>query len=145
MKALESASAILGPDTATDLLMLDMHLVRKDYKACERGLDNVMKVVGEDAGLLHLKGMVAVMDGDAATAGLCLEKAEKVEPHLLGLIDLRIQTLALKHDYAGVVAEVRRIAKGPKGLVITPDMLTEPVWEDFKKSPEFAAWAKTVN
>ena len=85
--------------------------------------------------------MVAVKDGDQATAESCLIEAEKLEPDLVDLGDLRLQSCALKRDFAGVVSELLRFARKYKGHGITPRMLTEPVFDEFKKSPEFAEWA----
>lgn len=141
--ALENARTILGTDASTDLLLVDLYFINKDYQGVQRCMANVRKVVGEDAYLHHLSGMAAIKANDVKSAEASLAVAEKLDPTLSALVDLRLQVRAAKGDFAGVVAELQRFTK-TTGTKLTPAMLGEPVYDAFKKSPEFTEWAKTV-
>ena len=139
--ALESAGEILGKDSTTDLMLFELHTLHQEYSAAQQCMDRVRLVIGEDAKLYQLQGMAAIRAGDLAAAEHCLAAAEKLEPELADLVDLRLQVRAMKRDFAGVVAELRRYASAAR-VVIPPAALKEAVYDEFKKSPEFAAWAK---
>ena len=139
--ALESAGEILGKNSTTDLMLFELHILHEEYSAAQQCMDRVRLVIGEDAKLYQLQGMAAIRAGDLATAEHCLVAAEKLEPELVDLVDLRLQSRAAKGDFAGVVSELRRYASAAR-VVIPPAALKEPAYDEFKKSPEFAAWAK---
>ncbi|MBL9144001.1 MAG: hypothetical protein JNM99_10000 [Verrucomicrobiaceae bacterium] len=140
---LEIAPAVLGKDSATDLLLVDLYSIRKDFTGVQNCIQNVLKAVGEDAYLYNLSGMAAIQAGDFKSAAKSLAAAKKIEPNLVSLVDLELQVRAGNGDFAGVVTELRRFAKAT-GAKITPAMLGEPIYEAFKKSPEFDEWAKSV-
>ena len=140
---LEIAPTVLGKDSATDLLLVDLYFMRKDYSGVQNCIQNVLKAVGEDAYLHNLSGMAAVQAGDFKKAAESLAAAKKIEPALIALVDLELQVMAGEGDFVGVVAELRRFAKAT-GAKLTPAMLVEPVYDAFKKSPEFSEWAKSV-
>ena len=139
--ALESATDILGPDSATDLLLFDLNLLKKNYKAAQQGIARVLLKVGDDAKLYQLEGIAAIRAHDLEAAERCLAAGEKLEPDLVDLVDLHLQVGAMKGDFAGVVAQLRRFAEVNR-VSIKPAALKEEVYDEFKKSPEFAAWAK---
>ncbi len=139
--ALESTGGILGKDAVTDLTLFELRVQRHEYAAAQRCMERVRLVIGEDAKLYQLQGCAALEAGDLAAAEHCLAAAEKLEPELADLVDLRLQVRAMKRDFAGVVSELRRYANAAH-FIITPAMLKEPAYDEFKKSPEFAAWAK---
>ena len=134
---------LLGKDSATDLLLVDLYSIRKDFTGVQNCIQNVLKAVGEDAYLHNLSGMAAMQAGDLKKAAESLAAAKKIEPNLVSLVDLELQVRAGNGDFAGVVTELRRFAKAT-GAKITPAMLGEPIYEAFKKSPEFGEWAKSV-
>lgn len=140
---LEIAPTVLGKDSATDLLLVDLYSIRKDFTGVQNCIQNVLKAVGEDAYLYNLSGAAAIQAGDLKSAAKCLASAKKIEPGLVSLVDLELQVRAGEGDFVGVVAELRRFAKAT-GAKITPAMLGEPIYDAFKKSPEFAEWAKSV-
>ena len=139
--ALESATDILGPDSATDLLLFDLNLMKKNYKAAQQGIARVLLKVGDDAKLYQMEGVAAIRAHDLEAAERCLAAGEKLEPDLVDLVDLHLQVAAMKGDFAGVVAELRRFTAVNR-VSIKPEALKEEVYAEFKKSPEFAAWAK---
>lgn len=138
--ALEKARGILGEDVTIDLLMVDMHFIRGDMQAARKDVENALKTIGDDSYLHHLVGLMCARTDDLAGAEAALAKAEKIQPDLIDLVDLRMMILAMKKDYAGIVKSMEDF-KAKTGAKLTPDLLSEKVYDGFKKSPEFTKWA----
>lgn len=141
--ALEKARGILGEEVTIDLLLMDRHLLKEDYTAARKAVEASLKTIGDDSYLLHLQGLMCVRTNDLPTAKDALKRAESLEPDLFDLVDLKMQIRAAEKDYAGVIEAIHAF-KAFTGATITPDRLTEPVYDDFKKSPEFTSWSTTV-
>jgi len=141
VQALEKAHGILGAEVTVDLLLLDRHFLREDFKAGRKALENSLRAIGDDSYLYHLLGLACLKDKDVPAARKALEKALAIEPDLMGLVDLKLMVLAAEKDYAGVVAAIKAF-EARTGAVLTPEMLDdEPSYDDFKKSPEYAEWS----
>lgn len=141
--ALENAGTILGKDAATDLLLVDLYFINKDYTGVKRCMANVRKAVGPDAYLDHLEGIAAIRAQDYKAAEASLAAAEKLDPDLTALVDLRMQVRAAKGDFAGVITELKRFISDT-GARLTPEVFDEPVYDALKKSPEFKEWAESL-
>ncbi len=140
-QALEKARGILGDDVTIDLLLVDMHFIRGDMPAARKDVDMALKTIGDDSYLHHLSGLMCVRTDDLAGAEAALAKAEKIQPDLIDLVDLRMMIFAMKKDYAGLVKSMEDFS-GKTGAKLTPELLNEAVYDDFKKSPEFTKWAE---
>ncbi len=142
-KAVEKAPSLLGPDAKIDLLLFERHVLRRDFVAARQAAEACIQTIGEDSRLFYQLGMMCVRTNDIPAAKEALKKAEAIEPDLFDLVDLKMQIRAVEKDYAGLVNAIHAF-KARTGATITPDRLTEPVYDDFKKSPEFTAWNATV-
>jgi tetratricopeptide (TPR) repeat protein len=140
-QALEKARGILGEDVTIDLLLVDMHFIRGDMPAARKDVENALKTIGDDSYLHHLSGLMCVRTDDLAGAEAALAKAEKIQPDLIDLVDLRMMLFAMKKDYAGLVKSMEDFS-AKTGAKLTPELLNEAVYDDFKKSPEFTKWAE---
>jgi|APTNR8051073442_1049403.scaffolds.fasta_scaffold08101_2 hypothetical protein len=138
--ALGKARGILGNDVTIDLLLVDMHFLKGDMKAARADVEASLRSVGDDSYLFHLLGLMCIRTNDLPGAEAALGKAEKIEPDLIDLIDLRMMILAMQKNYPGLVKTMNDFA-AETGAILTPDILAETVYDDFKKSPEFAQWA----
>lgn len=141
--ALDLAREVLDKDSATDLLQVDYYLLKGDYAGVQRCLDRVKQAVGEDAYLFYLQGTIAINEAKYEEAARHLEAAERVEPELRELVDLRMQVRASQKDYAGVVKELVRFTK-EQNVTLTPDIFEGAVYDGFRQSPEFAAWVRSL-
>ncbi len=139
--ALRRAKDILGENSGTDLLMVDLLYLDGDFKGVEQSLADMQKVVGEDAYLKILAANACIKAGDIAGAERHVLAAEKLEPELAQLVDLRLTLCAMKKDFAALVKELRAIKKR-SGVALGEKMLGDPVYAEFLKSSEFAAWKK---
>jgi tetratricopeptide (TPR) repeat protein len=143
LKALESAQSILGPESAIDMLLFDLHFLKKDYAAAQNCIRNALKAVGDDAYLYHLQGLSAIRGKDFESAAACLKSAEKIEPELSDLVDLRLQVRASEGDFAGVVREVNRFSK-ETGVAMPAAIFDDEAYAGFRRSPEYAAWVSSL-
>ena len=140
-QALEKARGILGEDVTIDLLLVDMHFIRGDMQAARADVERALKTIGDDSYLYHLVGLMCARTDDLAGAEAALAKAEKIQPDLIDLVDLRMMILAMKKDYAGLVKMMQDFS-AKTGAELTPELLGEKVYDGFKKSPEFTKWAE---
>lgn len=138
LRALERAPGILK-DSATELLALDMRILRKDWPAVYEGLERIRTTVADDPYLTLLKGNVQILEGDIAGAERSAEEVAAREPELVPLIDLRLAVHCARKDHAAVVLELRGL-KERFGSVLLAEDLTEPQYEAFLASPEYKAW-----
>lgn len=140
VQALEKARGILGADVTIDLLLVDRHFLREDFKAARKAVEVSLQAIGDDSYLYHLLGLTCLKDNDVPAAKDALKRALALEPDLVDLVDLKLMILAAEKDYAGVVTAIKAF-EARTGAVLSPELLAEPVYDGFKKSPEFAEWS----
>ncbi|MGD9746391.1 MAG: hypothetical protein AB7I98_06270 [Verrucomicrobiales bacterium] len=138
LEALEAAPGILK-DATTELLGLDVHIIKKNWQGVYAALAKVAEVVGGDPFLHVLKGNVQILEGDLDGAAESVAAAEAEEPDLLALVDLRLAVCCGREDFPGVVKELRGL-KERFGSVLLAKDLTEPQFEAFLRSPEYQSW-----
>lgn len=142
-RALRAASGILGKDSATDLLMVDLLFMDKDYQGADEALQRVDAVVGGDPYLKFLRGNARLQMKDYEGALALANTAEKEDSSMVELVDLRINVHLERKDYKAVVVELRGL-KQRFGVTLDRSGLTEEVYQDFLATPEFAAWEKEI-
>lgn len=143
VQALEKARGILGGDVTVDLLLVDRHFLRQDFKAARRAIEGSLQAIGDDSYLYHLLGLACLHDKDVPAARDALKRATAVEPDLVDLVDLKLMILAAEKDHAGLVAAIKAF-EARTGALVTPELLEDPVYDEFKKSPEFTEWSAAV-
>jgi tetratricopeptide (TPR) repeat protein len=89
-EALAEGPAILGKKSAIDLLLVDMHFLREDFAAARKCAERTKEIIGNDAYLEFLIGMMALKQGDTAAAKEALLRGEALEPELDAIKDLRV-------------------------------------------------------
>jgi len=141
--ALEKARGILGDDATIDLLLLERHLLRGDSAAARKAAELSLMTIGEDSHLLCWLGTACVFTNDLPAARESLKRAEGIEPDFAGLVELRLMILAAEKEYAGLVAAIKA-AESRTGSAIPPDRLDDAIFDEFKKSAEFAEWSGTA-
>lgn len=139
LEALEHAPKILGSDSATDLLMLDRQILNQDFAGAVRSLARVGELIGGDAYLTVLQSNMKIKMGDFKAAEELCRKAEKEEPDLVTLVDLRLLLNASRKDYAAMVDELRSFKK-QYGVTMGREELDQPEYAGFLNSKEFAQW-----
>ncbi|MCB1275174.1 hypothetical protein [Prosthecobacter sp.] len=143
-EALRAAPDILGKDSTTDLLMVDLLFMENDLKGAEECLKRVDAVVGGDPYLKFLRGGARLQMKDYAGALELASQVAREDPKMVDVIDLRLSVhLALK-DFKGVADDLR-VFKRDFGHVLDRNALAgDPAYAEFLASPEFAAWEKEI-
>ncbi|HYF34906.1 MAG TPA: hypothetical protein VD994_06395 [Prosthecobacter sp.] len=137
--ALMRAPELLGEESATDFLRVDLQFMDNDFAGAEESLRKTEDKVGRDAYLTQMRALMFLRLNKVDEAQRLEREARKMEPDLLSLVDLRLLIHAARKDYPALVNELREL-KTARQVVITREQLTEPEYEEFLKSPEFANW-----
>ncbi len=142
--ALRAAPQILGQDSTSDLLMVDLLFLEKDFQGADDCLQRVDKVIGGDPYLTYLRAGARLQMKDYASALALADEAQKAEPTLNEAVDMRISVHLERKDHKAVVQEFRTFRKD-QGITLDREALADDEnYKDFLTSPEFLAWEKEV-
>ncbi|MDZ4288246.1 MAG: hypothetical protein U0984_09815 [Prosthecobacter sp.] len=138
-QALADAPRLLGKESATDLLRVELHFLDGDFAGAEESLRHLEALVGPDPYLTQMRALMLLRQGKVDEAQRLEKEASAAEPDLPNLMDLRMMIYAAKKDYGALVNELRAY-KTKNQMVISRQQLADPEYEAFLKSPEFATW-----
>jgi tetratricopeptide (TPR) repeat protein len=119
-------------------MLLDLYILAKDYAKAIECLDAFMASVERDAVLLVMKGTLQSNQGNPAAALTTVKEALTLEPDSYPVHNLILDVLLAAKDHAAVADSLRFLEKG--GTLQFKGTLTDPIWEDFLKSPASAPW-----
>ncbi len=139
--ALQKAPAILGEGSATELLLIDLLMMDEDFLAADQAMERLSKRLGGDALLDVYRGLLKFQQGDVDGAEVMLSQAEKVEPDLPDLVDLRLPIYARRKNFAALVNELRAVQE-LTDQKLTDQELADPEFAEFLESTEFQDWMK---
>lgn len=139
--ALRAAPEVLGKDNGRDLLMFDLLFMEQDFQGAEECLKRMDAIIGGDVELTLLRGNTRIAMGDVDGALALADEVEKAEPGLAGTVDLRIAVYLKRKDFRSAVGQLRAFWKS-SGVALDRQSLTDPIYSELLKSPEFAAWEK---
>jgi hypothetical protein len=130
---------VLGKDPAIAILSFDRYLQDQDWTQALAALDVVDKAVGGDAFLDYQRCEVHYKAGALDEAKKAGERAIEKEPELESA-QWALVTIALKtKDWKGARAGLERLEK--QGVKLN-DLTKVPVFSEFVKTDEYAAWVK---
>ncbi len=143
-EALRAAPEILGKDSTTDLLMVDLMFMENDFKGADDCLKRLDDIIGGDPYLKFLRGGAHLQMKDYAGVLQLADEAAKEDPTMADVVDLRIGVHLARKDYKALVDELRAF-KSKFGAVLDRKALADdPQYAEFLKSPEFAGWEKEL-
>lgn len=143
-EALRSAPDILGKDSTTDLLLIDLHFLDNNLAEAEASILRVQKVIGGDPYLKVLQANTRRMMRDYEGALKLANEAQQEEPDLYDAVDARLTIRVEQKDYPALVEELRAFKRG-SGVVLDRKSLEDDAqFKEFLASPEFAAWEKEI-
>lgn len=141
-EVLRAAPDILGKDSTTDLIMIDLFFLDNQLAEADACIQRVEKVIGNDPYLKVLRANTRRMMKDYAGALKLAHEAQQEEPGLYEAVDARLSIRADQKDFAGLLEELRAFKKA-SGVTLTRDTMAEDAqFAEFLASPEFAAWEK---
>ena len=124
----------------TTFKLLDLHILKKDWKAAADAGSELSQVIGGDCYLDAMTGMCLAYDGRYEEAEKLFDAAEQAEPELTSVLIYRIHLDCARKDYAGVVKTLDRLKQ--KGMQPTlQEMVAQfPAVQTFLESAEYKAW-----
>lgn len=143
-KALAESADILGPESISGLLGVDLHTMRGEYAEVIRCVDSVTAVVGPDAHLQLLRANANVAAGKLGEAEADIRRGLELEPEFTALIPAKIELLIRQERYPLVIEELDACNAVFKrfGVWYTTEDFVEDSYESFRASPEYKAWAE---
>lgn len=143
-EALRAAPDILGKDSTTDLLMVDLLYMENDLKGAEECLKRVEAVVGGDPYLKYLRGGTRLQMKDYPGALELADQAAKEDPKMAEIVDLRITVHLARKDYKALADELRAFKRNFGQVLDRKALADDAQYAEFLASPEFAAWEKEL-
>lgn len=143
-QALRAAPDIVGKDSTTDLLMVDLLFMEKDFQGADDCLKRVEAVVGGDPYLKFLRGNARLQMKDYPGTLALADEASKEDPQMAEVVDLRLGVHLGRKDHKAVLEELRAFKKNFDAVIDRAAMADNDVYKDFLASPEFAMWEKEL-
>lgn len=119
-------------------MLVDVYALEKNWDKAVGCIDSFMAAIESDAALLALKSLLLNAKGDVPAAKAALTEAFKLEPDCVYVHLRALDVLLAARDYPALRDSMNFLEKS--GGYNFKGHLNEPVWEDFKRTPESAAW-----
>ena len=143
-EALRAAPDILGKDSTTDLLMVDLLFMEKDFRGAEDCLKRLDGIIGGDPYLKYLRAGARMQMKDYAGVLELADQAAKEDPKMADVVDLRLAVHLARRDFKAAVEELRAFKRNFGPVLDRTALAAEPQYAEFLTSPEFAAWEKEI-
>lgn len=142
LEVMEDYKKSFPDDPSIDLMSIDYFLLREEFEAAQRAIDNLDKRVGGDLFLDLQRGSIYYMAGDLQKAEDFLIKFIGSYPESLdgwdSLLSVYIDAGKFKQA-AGSLDKLLEIA-GIDGPTLQEIIEQEPTFADFVKSKEYKSW-----
>jgi Tfp pilus assembly protein PilE len=143
-EALRAAPEILGKDSTTDLLMVDLMFMDNDFKGADDCLKRLDAIIGGDPYLKFLRGGAHMQMKDYAGVLELADQAAKEDPKMADVVDLRLAVHLTRRDFKAAVDELRAFKRNFGPVLDRKALAEDPQYAELLTSPEFAAWEKEV-
>jgi tetratricopeptide (TPR) repeat protein len=143
-EALRSAPDILGKDSTTDLLLIDLHFLDNNLAEAEASIRRVQKVIGGDPYLKVLQANTRRMMKDYEGALKLANEAQQEEPDLYDAVDARLTIRVEQKNFPALVEELRSFKRTSGVVLDRKSFVEDEQFKEFLASPEFAAWEKEI-
>jgi predicted negative regulator of RcsB-dependent stress response len=139
-KSLEDMRTYLPNDPATDFLSIDGYALQKQYDEAVKCLDRTNEQV-RDPLLLARRASLLLLAKNVAEARKSVQEAIRGEPDLSDgyTVALDVALADQNHDETAAFLDILNKTFGYKWK----DLRTVPIFAEFVKSPQYAAWAET--
>jgi tetratricopeptide (TPR) repeat protein len=121
-----------------EFMLVDACFLDKQYDQAIECIDHFMEALEKDAALLALKSLMLKSKGDIQGARSTLAEALKMEPECVFAHAKGLDVLMAAKDFPALRDSMIFLEK--TGGYAFKGHLDDPLWEDFRKAPESAAW-----
>ena len=139
-RAIEAFRAEFPRDASIDIISVDYHLMKKEYREAIDCVDRLDRAVLGDPHLQTIRANIHVEQDDLAAARADVKKALEADPDLADAY-WSLATISLKDkDHDETLRTLRTLRD--KFRIDFADLTTQPPYKDFVASPQFQDWLK---
>jgi len=125
-------------DPSLAWVLLDASLLREDYAAVLRAIDDLDRIVGGDPFLHTIRAHAHAALGDLATARVFLRRAIDEDPDMLEAYWTLLQHALKQQDHAETLHVLRALST--EFGAEFDDLRTFPEYANFVETPQYHAW-----
>jgi hypothetical protein len=140
VKALERFRKLFPNDACIDFLSIDYYVLKKDFPAALKSVENIEKKTGGDPYLIAMRAMLATEKGDHAQAKKLFVESLKAEPDLEFTHWGRISLALKEKNHADTLEGLKQIVQACNAEI--QDLTESAEYADFVKSKEHREWLK---
>jgi len=139
LAALDDFTKQFPHDPSGDLMLIDATFLRKDFDKCLAAVESLNKRLGGDPYLNTFRASVALVQGKTDEAKKYFEAVVAGAPGVVQPYFALVEISMTEKDFAETARLMTYLEK--EGGIRFPDDLSDtPVFAEFSKSKEFAAW-----
>ena len=135
--AVETLRRLYPNDPCIDLMSVDYHLIRREYKLCLDDIDRLSRAIGGDAYLENLKVNVLIEMGLLKTAATAAETAIQMEPDLKEAYWSRVTVSLRARNHADTLVWLKKVAETFN--LTLKDLRALPEYAEFVKTSQYRA------
>lgn len=138
--AVETLRRLYPNDPCVDLMSVDYHLIRREYKLCLDDMNRLSLAIGGDPYLECLKVVALINLGELRAAAKCAEEAIEMEPDLEPAYWSRVKVSLRAKNHLDTLTWLKKITKNFNTTIT--DLSEVPEYAMFVKSPQYREWVK---
>ena len=139
LTALDDFAKQFPNDPSSDLMLIDATFLRKDFDKCLATVESLNKRVGGDPYLDSFRANVALVQGKTDEARKYFEAMVAGAPGVVQPYFALVDISMTQKDFAET-ARLMTFLENEEGIRFPDDLSDTPVFAEFSKSPEYAAW-----
>ena len=128
-------------DPCIDMISIDGYSFKKEYRQAVACVDRLDKAIGGDPYLNVLRANLLVEVPDLDAADRAARAAIAAEPTLVEAYWARVAVTLKRPDFAETARVLGQITR--RFHLQFGDLAAQPLYAEFVKSPEYAAWRKS--
>lgn len=139
LAALDDFAKQFPNDPSSDLMLIDAAFLRKDFDKCLAAVESLDKRLGGDPYLNSFRANMALVQGKTDEARKYFEAAAAGAPGVVQPYFALVEISMTQKDFAETARLMTKIEK-ELNFRFADDLSETPVFAEFCKSPEYAAW-----
>jgi predicted Zn-dependent protease len=140
LKVVEDFRGYHPDDVCLDFLLIDYHILRKEYDEALGAIDRLDASVGGDPHLNLLRADSVYRQGDTAKAFDLVRQANAADPEAIDPYYTLLGLTVLEKDHEKTLAALKRIES--RFGVDLSGVAQSPDYEEFRKSPQGQEWTR---
>jgi tetratricopeptide (TPR) repeat protein len=137
LSAIQFAESENRPAGHLDLMLMLAYQKRRDFAAANACIDRLNRLIGGDPDLSNERILNLLEAGQTAEARRDSDLAISLAPYSGANLQTAILVAQRQHDFARMTILLDALEAG--GIEL-PDIANLPFYDEFRRSPEFAAW-----